>query len=393
MRSTSNNRPAVVRGLRYWFPATTALLAMVCALFLALPLGSRAVPAATQQSDLHALGQQLAARIDALQGRIDKLQGSENAAQAELVRQQTREHAIGLRLDAARVKLARTTKQLRQSREVLSARLVAVYKSGQPDIISIVLRSDGFSQMLDRAQYFHDVATQDRRVIDSVIALKRQTHAQTVQLASLATQAQTAVGQVQQRKQGIVVAKTALTAQAGSLSAELRKTRKKIAVIAAQVARQQGPAAVTGPSTTSAPVVVKGGLVSLHSDGLASASSGAPAAIKNAVAAGNQIAKTPYVWGGGHGSFQSSGYDCSGSVSYVLHAAGVLSSPEASGPLESWGDAGPGRYITVYANAGHVFMIVGGVWFDTVGLSGTGSRWQTGSKGTGGFVVRHPAGL
>lgn len=392
MRYSSNQHPAV-RGYRYWLPAITALLAAVCALYLALPVGSGAVPATARQADLHALGQQLAARIDDLQGRIGTLQKRENSAQAELARKQAHERAIGLRLNAAKLKLARTTKRLKRSRAILSTRLVAVYKSGQPDIISIVLRSDGFSQMLERAQYFHDVAAQDRRVIDSVIALKRQTHAQTIQLASLEAQAQVAVGQVQQRKQGIVAAKNTLTAQAGDLSAELRKTRKQIAVIAAQVRREQGPAAVTGPSTTSAPVVAKGGVVSLHSDGLASASGDAPAAIKNAVAAGNQIAKTPYVWGGGHGGFQSSGYDCSGSVSYVLHAAGVLSSPMASGPLMSWGNAGPGRYITVYANAGHVFMSVGGVWFDTVGLSGSGSRWQVGSKGTGGFAVRHPAGL
>ena len=133
--------------------------------------------------------------------------------------------------------------------------------------------------------------------------------------------------------------------------------------------------------------------MTLNGDGSASAPSNAPSAIKAAVAAGNQIRSTPYIWGGGHGSFSDRGYDCSGSVSYVLHAAGVLSSPEASGPLESWGTSGPGNWITVYANAGHAWMTVGGLRFDTSGRSGSGSRWQTGMDAGGGFTVRHYPGL
>jgi cell wall-associated NlpC family hydrolase len=335
--------------------------------------------------------QQLAERIDQLQGRIDKLQGRENIAQADLIRKQARERAVAAQLAAARTRLARTTKRLKYSRRVLSGRLVAVYKSGQPDMVSVMLESDGFAEMLERAEYLHDVAKQDRRVIRDVAELKRKTHKQAVALSSLEVKAQAAIGIVAERKAGIVTAKNKAIAQAGNLQAEQRRVRRELAAIAARARAQQQPD--TAPSTTSAPVVAKGGSVSLHSDGLASASSDAPQAIKNAVAAGNRIAKTPYLWGGGHGSFESSGYDCSGSVSYVLHAAGVLSAPMASGPLMSWGDGGPGKYITVYANAGHAFMNVGGVWFDTSGRGATGSRWQVGSKGTGGFAVRHPSGL
>ena len=121
----------------------------------------------------------------------------------------------------------------------------------------------------------------------------------------------------------------------------------------------------------------------------------APAAIKAAVAAGNQIRSTPYIWGGGHGSFSDRGYDCSGSVSYVLHAAGVLSSPMASGGFMGWGASGPGKWITIYTNPGHMWMTVGGLRFDTSGRSGTGSRWQNGynGAGTGSFTVRHYPGL
>jgi peptidoglycan hydrolase-like protein with peptidoglycan-binding domain len=115
--------------------------------------------------------------------------------------------------------------------------------------------------------------------------------------------------------------------------------------------------------------------------------------ISRVIAAGDEIATRPYVWGGGHGSFQSVGYDCSGSVSYALHGAGLLSSPEDSSALESYGEAGPGRYITIYANADHAFMVIDGKRFDTVALAETGTRWSSSMTSTAGYVVRHPDGL
>jgi peptidoglycan hydrolase-like protein with peptidoglycan-binding domain len=126
----------------------------------------------------------------------------------------------------------------------------------------------------------------------------------------------------------------------------------------------------------------------------AAGESEAQAIVARVIAAGDEIATRPYVWGGGHGSFESDGYDCSGSVSYALHGGGLLSSPEDSTGLESYGEAGPGKYITIYANAEHAYMVVDGKRFDTVALAETGSRWSDspGDDG-GGFVERHPAGL
>jgi hypothetical protein len=114
--------------------------------------------------------------------------------------------------------------------------------------------------------------------------------------------------------------------------------------------------------------------------------------IARMIAAGDAIAHAPYVYGGGHGSFQSSGYDCSGSVSYVLHAGGLLSSPLDSSALESYGQPGPGRHVTIYANAGHAFMVIDGRRFDTIALQETGTRWSSSIGSTSGYVVRHPAG-
>ena len=119
----------------------------------------------------------------------------------------------------------------------------------------------------------------------------------------------------------------------------------------------------------------------------------APAAVKDAVETANSIATTPYVWGGGHGSFESSGYDCSGAVSYALHGAGLLDVPLTSGALEGYGEPGPGRWITIYANADHTYAEIAGLRWDTVGYGdGVGPRWHTDPPYPDGFVVRHPAG-
>jgi len=120
----------------------------------------------------------------------------------------------------------------------------------------------------------------------------------------------------------------------------------------------------------------------------------APEVIQKVIAGANEIADFPYVFGGGHGSFVDNAYDCSGSVSYALAAGGLLSSPETSGELESWGVPGPGRFITVFANAGHTYMYVDGTLYDTAGRSGVyASRWQVGAVDNSGYVERHWPGL
>jgi cell wall-associated NlpC family hydrolase len=122
--------------------------------------------------------------------------------------------------------------------------------------------------------------------------------------------------------------------------------------------------------------------------------SGVPEVVQKVIAGANEIADFPYVYGGGHASFIDNAYDCSGSVSYALAAGGLLSAPETSGQLESWGAPGPGKYITVYANAGHTYMYVDGILYDTAGRSGVyASRWQVQPTDNEGYVVRHYPGL
>jgi peptidoglycan hydrolase-like protein with peptidoglycan-binding domain len=155
---------------------------------------------------------------------------------------------------------------------------------------------------------------------------------------------------------------------------------------------------VSGESTLTPPAaaVAQGG----SGDGATGAGSSSTAGsgegegvVARVIAAANEIATRPYVFGGGHGSFQSTGYDCSGSVSYALHGGGLLSSPEDSTGLESFGEAGPGKYITIYADAEHAWMTIDGRRYDTIALQESGNRWSDSMTSTAGYVVRHPAGL
>jgi cell wall-associated NlpC family hydrolase len=134
----------------------------------------------------------------------------------------------------------------------------------------------------------------------------------------------------------------------------------------------------------------------LTPDGLAIPPIDAPPAVQEIIQAGNEIAHLPYAWGGGHVTYEDTGYDCSGSISFVFQAAHLLSSPVVSGDLMNWGAAGPGKWVTVFANAGHTFMYIGGLRFDTVALAQTGSRWSNRSANEPdlrSFAVRHPPGL
>ena len=149
---------------------------------------------------------------------------------------------------------------------------------------------------------------------------------------------------------------------------------------------------VVGPATWAAlghpgvRAVLKRGRVPGSSGGL-------PPRVRRIIAAGDRIAGMPYKYGGGHGQWNDSGYDCSGSVSYALHGAGLLNSALTSGGFMTWGAPGKGRWVTIYANPGHVYMIVNGRRFDTTGRDESGSRWQSRSRSSAGYAVRHPPGL
>ncbi|HEY2602948.1 MAG TPA: hypothetical protein VGI67_15435 [Thermoleophilaceae bacterium] len=144
----------------------------------------------------------------------------------------------------------------------------------------------------------------------------------------------------------------------------------------------------------SSPGVPVGKAAAVEPDGTAVAPVDAPAVVAAVIQAANQIARTPYKWGGGHGAWSDTGYDCSGSVSFALAGAGLLGAPLVSTQFERWGAPGPGRWITIYSNSVHAWMTVAGLRFDTGGLTGPrGTRWQPSMRSTAGFAETHPPGL
>lgn len=151
-----------------------------------------------------------------------------------------------------------------------------------------------------------------------------------------------------------------------------------------------------GTSPEPARLVVPGKVAKIV-NGIAAAPASAPPAVQNAIWTANSIVGRPYVYGGGHGAFQASGYDCSGSVSYALHGGGLLSTPMDSSELQSFGAAGKGHWITVFANAGHTYMNIAGIRLDTSSAgdhSGKkGPRWRHLRRSNAGYAKRHPAGL
>jgi len=162
---------------------------------------------------------------------------------------------------------------------------------------------------------------------------------------------------------------------AGEAAEEQRAVERELAMLAKLSRSSGGAARVTRGGTAVPPA-------------------NAPAIVQQVIAGANLIARTPYRYGGGHnGKFEDDAYDCSGSVSFALASAGLLDQPLASGGFMKWGAPGKGKWITIYTNPGHMFMVVAGLRYDTSGRATGGTRWQATGRSTGGLIARHPPGL
>jgi peptidoglycan hydrolase CwlO-like protein len=303
------------------------------------------------------------------------------ARQAELT-------AVENQLIAARDHLTAVENRLARSSTALERNLVATYEGYTPDVFSVVVESHGFNDLLNRIDFLHIAAQHDATIVGDARAARV---AVTRQASSL--------GVLEQRDQKLAAAVQAQNDQAAALETALYSRHAAILTARANTAGQAGAvrAELAGLQKREAAVVGQAapglGSIRVNTGGMVQPPPGAPAAVGQVMAAGNAIASLPYLYGGGHGSFHANAYDCSGSVSYALAAAGLVSAPLTSGGFESWGEPGPGKWITVWANAGHVFMYVAGWRFDTVALSQGGTRWSQSASGTGGYVARHPPGL
>lgn len=379
----------------------TALLAVLCVLFA---LGGSA-PAQDAMAELESKMNELEqiqaqegplraqidrqnAQVNALIGRESALRVQEDAAQKKLDEAQAKLDQAEAQLDQQREQLAIVRARLERALDQLSDMLVQIYKSGQPDTLSVVLSSASWSDVISESEYLDRIQNFDDATIARVQQLREEITAAVEQLRSVRNEIRTTRDQVTAQRDQLASARRQVSAQHNQLVAA-RQARQ--ASLQKLLAREQTLEKDIIPSS-----VPPGGKAVLV-NGEAVAPPDAPLAIKAMLEAGNQINDRPYVWGGGHGSFESSGYDCSGAISFAFHAGGVLSSPLDSSAFQVWGLPGGGSWATAYANDGHAYAVIAGLRFDTSGTGGSGPRWSTSPFSPAGspanFIARHPPGL
>jgi peptidoglycan hydrolase CwlO-like protein len=332
------------------------------------------------------------ARIRQTSGGLQDAQQRLGVLQGELTARETQLRTVQNSLLAARDHLVQLENRLQQASKALAANVVAAYEGNRPDLMTVILESHGFSDLLERVSFLRKIGTHDAQIVGNTRTARAAVFRQAVALAALERRDRALTDQVlAQRNQVAALRAALLNRQIAELGARASDAAK-LHTLNGRLHRLEARAAAEAAKAAAAGNAAVGG-IAVNTHGMVQPPPGAPAAVAQVIAAGNAIATLPYIWGGGHGSFQASGYDCSGSVSYALAAAGLLSSPLDSTGFESWGAPGPGRWITVYANAGHAFMVVAGWRFDTVALASGGTRWSQTMADTSGFVVRHPPGL
>jgi peptidoglycan hydrolase CwlO-like protein len=325
------------------------------------------------------------AGLSQARARLAAIQADLNGRVAEL-------RVVQSQLLAARDHLVALENRLHLATTALSTNLRANYEGSQPDLMTVILQSRGFGDLLEQVSFMARIGHQDAQIVGFTRTARAAVAREANHLSRLEARDRTLADEVLTRRNQAAALQSALltqeireTASRSRVSARYQALKGHLQSLERRAAEQAARAAATGNAGV--------GGVAVDTAGMVQPPPGAPAAVAQVIAAGNAIASLPYIWGGGHGSFHASGYDCSGSVSYALAAAGLVSSPMVSGNFESWGAPGPGRWITVYANPGHVWMQVAGWRFDTVALSSGGTRWAQGGGEFSGFVVRHPPGL
>jgi peptidoglycan hydrolase CwlO-like protein len=338
--------------------------------------------------------------IDAMIGEVSALRQQQAELEGELAEKQRELDAATEKLAADKRHLAEIRERLQRALQVLRDRLVAIYEAGSPDMLNVVLESASWSEVSVRADYLSQIQDYDDAVAGRVKELRDEARAAVERMTAVRLQIKEARDAIAAKEREAAEARASAEArfaelkeaQAARQSAleELESRSQALSDNLAAISEQMASAGAPAPASAPAPLT-PGQSADYISESQASIPAAAPPAVQAAIEAANAIATTPYIWGGGHGSFESSGYDCSGSVSYALHGGGFLESPLDSTGLSTWGEPGAGQWITVYANAGHAWMIIAGLAFDTSG--GAGPRWHPSPvSSTEGFIARHPPG-
>lgn len=339
------------------------------------------------------------ARIAATNDGLARAQARLSALQARAERRQAELRRVVTELTRARVRLERLENKYRRAAAALAQNLRADYMSERADLTTVLLNARGFSDLLERMEFLRRVAKHNAEILDDTKTTRAEVLVQARRLRTLQDRNQRLTADAMKDRNAAAAVQTAILNRRAELlrgraskQAELDSVRAELAGLRERQARELRAAQRRlAEARAAAPDV--NGAIPTNPGGMAQAPAGAPEAVALVIAAGNAISGLPYSYGGGHASFQASAYDCSGSVSYALAAAGLVSSPLDSTGFMSWGEPGPGQWITVYANAGHAYMVVGGWRFDTSALSSGGTRWTRAQRSSAGFVARHPPGL
>jgi hypothetical protein len=358
-------------------------------------IGAKRSAADALKAQIDTDSRQIAATSGGLQAartRLASIQSTLNRRVSEL-------RGVQTALLRSRDRLVDLENRLQAATTALSANLVADYEGAKPDLVSVILNSRGFGDLLEQVGFMRRIANQDGRIVGTTRTARVEVAREATRLQGLEVRDRRLANQVLDQRNQVAALQAALSRRQIAQMARRSATTSRYHAVSAQLTalerreRQQekraAEAAVRAAATGNADV----GGITINTGGMVQAPAGAPEAVKQIIAAGNAIATLPYIYGGGHASFHADGYDCSGSVSYALAAAGLVSSPMVSGAYENWGAAGPGQWVTLYANAGHIWMEVAGWRFDTVALAESGTRWARGGGEFSGFVVRHPPGL
>ncbi len=340
-------------------------------------------------------------QIDSLLGELSGLTARADALEAELAAKQAKLDKVEAELKNERAHLEQVKKRLQRALDVLREQLVALYMSGTPDVADMVLGSSSWDEIVSGSDYAEAIQDRDEAVIARVTDLRNEVTAIVGRMKVQQEQLEKARNEIAVEAKEADEARDAVEAQRAEIQANSDARADRIAALQEQAGDIEGnlPDLSVDPASSSAgqqPAPVSGQTAVLGSDGLAAAPAGAPQVVKDVIAAANSIESLPYLWGGGHGSFESSGYDCSGAVSFALHGGGLISSPLDSTGLTTWGEPGAGNWITVFGNSGHVYAVIAGLRWDTSGTGGSGPGWSTTTtsfQDPSAFVPRHPSGL
>jgi len=337
-------------------------------------------------------------RVDDLLGQLAGLRTTADALTAELETKQADLDRLEADLKREKANLVKVRARLQRALDVLRDQLVALYMAGTPDVADMVLGASDWGEVVSGTEYAESIQNRDEAVIRRVSALREQIAAAVKRMEVQEVKLEAARNEIAGQQQAAVAARDEVEAQRAEFLATRDTREARIAALQDRAGTIEGnlPDLSLDPASSSAPQAPapsSGQTAVLGSDGLAVAPVGAPQAVKDAIAAANSIVGYPYLWGGGHGSFESSGYDCSGAVSFALNGGGLLTSPLDSTGLTLWGEPGEGNWISVYGNSGHVYAVIAGLRWDTSGTGGTGPKWQTDLRDSIGFIARHPSGL